>query len=80
MAKKKKKTSGVSKIGNQLINLRLTVRSFYPPLSISAPFLKYLKPQLHRKERYWHKDVMSAGIDLGTSRIERCTLTTILAP
>ena len=77
----KKKLVGRAKLVIQLIKLRSTVRSFYPHLSISALFLKYLKLQLdlHRKERYWHKNVISAGIDLVTSRTERCTLTNILA-
>ena len=55
---------------------RQSERLLYSPLSIKAPFLWYLKlDKLHKKERSWNKDVMSQGIELGTSHTEGRTLT-----
>ena len=46
----------------QLTNLKSTVRSFYSPLAISAPFYGYLKLlKLHRTERSRNKDVTSGN-------------------
>ena len=51
------------------------MRSFYPPLSINAPFYGYLK--LIKATQKGEKLKQGCGVtgDLGTSRTEGCALT-----
>ena len=60
----------------ELINLWLSVRTFYPFSSINTPFYGYSKLQLHRSEESQNRRRLNdMAIDLATSSLEGRGLT-----